>query len=361
MKSIALTSSESAGGPGPDRTQPSATPRRAAYQSLWDVFIGALLVIVAVQLAATVWEAMRWDWWPAYDTNAYWLAAQHLLHGQPLYQETTIIGAGAYKYPPVFAQVIAPIGLVPEVYVDWVWRILGLMCLRYLCGSWALTLLVGLQWPAMWELSFGNVTLQLGAICLFTFRDRRGAYLLPWLAGMKLGPGLLIPYLWITRPDYRRPLAVGCLVFAAACLGSLAVAPGLWYDYVQTFGWEAASEMRAYWVFAIVPEHGGLDLAIRVAIGVAVLALAIRRRADWLAFAVAAATMPIFAVSRLSILVGLWPLWLRDRVDAWRRGGGAWHDPVSQALERMGMLPRRVTGGSESGAGAGTPRAVSSS
>jgi hypothetical protein len=347
MESIAQPSPRAAGSSGSGQAGRASLARAGAYAGLWDAFIVSLLLIVGIQVAATVWDAMRSGWWPAYDTNAYWLAADHVLHGQVLYEQSTIYGAGIFKYPPIFAQLFLPMALVPEIYVDWIWRISGLLCLRYLCGSWAFSLIAGLQWPAMWELSFGNVTLQLGAVCLFALRDRRGAYLLPWFAGMKFGPALLILYLWFARPDYRRPLLTGCLVFAAACLVSLAVAPGLWVDYLGTFGWEAASEMKAYWVWAIVPGHGGLDLAIRVAIGLAVVLVAIRRRTDWLAFVAATMTMPIFAVSRLSVLTGLWPLRLRDRVDAWRRSGGYWQDAASEGLERLGMLPKLVTAKAE--------------
>ena len=286
------------------------------------VFAWSLLLIVGAQSAAWAQEQIATGWWPAYDTNAYWLAARHVASGEPLYQQSTIIGAGIYKYPPVFAQLIAPIGWLPELLVDWAWRLFGLACLRYLCGSWRLTLIAALQWPVFAELSFGNVTLQLGAALLFALRDRRGAYVLPWLAALKVGPGLLIVYLYATRPEYRRPLVQGCAIFAAACAASFAIAPGLWVDYAGTFGWEAASEMNARFVYAFTPQSGGLDFAIRLAMGLAVLLAAIRWRRDWLAFTVAALTMPIFSLTRLAVLVGLWPLWLREPVDRWRRGEG---------------------------------------
>jgi hypothetical protein len=315
-------------------------PGPAVYATLWQVFAVGLLLVLGVQVAATLLANTLQGWWPAYDTNAYWLAARHVLDGRPLYEQSTITASGIYKYPPVFAQLAAPIALMPEVYVDWAWRILGAMCLRYLCGSWRLTLIVAWQWPAWMELDFGNVTLQLGAACLFALRDRRGAYLLPWLAALKFGPGLLIPYLWLTRPDYRRQLAVGCATFAAVCAVSLAAAPGLWVDYAGTFGWEVASDLHAFWIVAIVPDHGGLDFAIRLAIAAAAILVAVRLRADWLAFIAAAATMPILSLTRLCVLVGLWPLWLRGKVDAWRAAGGRVRDTATEALAHFGMLDR---------------------
>ena len=313
-----------------------AGPR--TYETLWRIFAVSLFLTIGVQVAVGVATRLMVDWWPAYDTNAYWLASRHILQGQPLYEQSTIWASGVYKYPPIFAQLTLPIALVPEVFVDWAWRILGTICLRYLCGSWRLTLIAALQWPVWAELDFGNVTLQLGAVLLFALRDRRGAYLLPWFAALKFGPGLLIPYLWLTRPDYRRPLAIGCGVFAAACAVSALAAPGLWVDYLGTFGWEAASEMRAMHVLALVPDHGGLDFAIRCAIAAAAVLVAIRWRADWLAFLAAAATMPIFSLTRLAVLVGLWPLWLRGRVDQWRRSGGRVRGAASDALEHLGLV-----------------------
>jgi len=83
---------------------------------------------------------------------------------------------------------------------------------------------------------------------------------------------------------------VGCAVFAAACLASFAVAPGLWWDYVGTFGWEASSQMQAFYVYAIVPNHGGTDFAIRFGIALVALIVAIRWRLDWLAFIAATCT-----------------------------------------------------------------------
>jgi hypothetical protein len=143
----------------------------------------------------------------------------------------------------------------------------------------------------------------------------------------------------MTRPETRRPLAISCAVFAGACLASFAIAPGLWFDYLGTFGWEAQSQMQAMYVYAIVPNHGGLDLAIRLAIGAAAILVAIRWRLDWLAFVAATATMPIFSLTRLALLVGLWPLWLRKVVDKWRTRDGDLRRWTTAPLVHLDMLP----------------------
>jgi hypothetical protein len=93
-----------------------------------------LLLAAAVQVSGTIFTNMTGGW-PAYDTNAYWLATRRLLEGSPLYRPALIWTAGAYKYPPVFAQIVLPIGVLPEWAVDWTWRIVRVLCLRYLSGS----------------------------------------------------------------------------------------------------------------------------------------------------------------------------------------------------------------------------------
>jgi hypothetical protein len=303
-----------------------------------------LLVAIGLQVGAYVLDNLNTNLWPAYDTNAYWLAARHLIDGSPLYAQAEIYTAGAYKYPPLFAQAVIPIGYLPEVIVDWVWRITGVLCLRYLSGSWKLALLASLQWPVFAELSYGNVTLQLGAVALWSFRDKRAIFLIPWFAGMKFGPALLIPYLWFTRPEWRRTIVIACAAFAGACAISFAAAPGLWFDYLGTFGWETASQMKAMFVLALVPDRGGLDFILRFAIASAFMLVAIRWKLDWLAFIAATATMPIFSLTRLAVLVALWPLWFRGVVDRWRRTDTPLQRWVTAPLIHLDMLPRLPAG-----------------
>ena len=317
-----------------------------------------VLIVAAVDAISVLRDYLGNDWWPAYDTYAYELAARHIVQGSILYQPALIYTMGAYKYPPIFAQLLTPIAFMPERPVDWAWRIVSLMCLRYMCGSWKLTLLAGIEWPILLELGFGNVTLALGAVCLWSFRDKRAIYLLPWFAGMKFGPALLLPYLWWTRPETRRPIVIGCAIFAAACLASFAVAPGLWWDYLGTFGWEASSQMQAFYVYAIVPNHGGTDFAIRLAIAVVAMLIAMRWRLDWLAFIAATLTMPIFSLTRMSVLVALWPLWLRGAVDRWRRSDGFWQRWLTAPLIHLDMLPplEPMAGGVSGAADTGAAR-----
>jgi hypothetical protein len=316
-----------------------AVPTQTRADTLGWLIAWFILIAVAVQVAWIVIFNLQLGWWPAYDTHAYWLAAKHVLSGDPLYAPSLITTGGAYKYPPLFAQLIVPLGMAPELPVDWAWRICAVMCLRYMCGSWKLAVIASLLWPVMVELDFGNVTLALGAVARWSLRDRRAVYLLPWFAGMKFGPALLLPYLWFTRPEWRRTIVVSCAAFGGACLASFAVAPGLWFDYLGTFGWETSSQMSASFVYALVPNHGGTDFVLRFAIAAALTVVAIRWRLDWLAFVAAVATMPIFSLTRLAVLVALWPICLRAIVDRWRRADGSWRRWLAAPLIHLDMLP----------------------
>ena len=130
-----------------------------------------------------------------------------------------------------------------------------------------------------------------------------------------------MPYLWIRRPESRRPLVLGCLLFAAACLVSYALAPGAWAAYVSTFGWENDSLISGSQAIALVPSWGGLDFALRFGLAAAAALVAVYLSRAWLAYAAAAITCPVLAVSRLAPLVALWRF--RPGGDAGAGGGSS--------------------------------------
>ena len=280
----------------------SRPARAIALRALTDV---GLVLGGALALAA-LYTIVQDQGGVAYDTRAYWLAARHVLDGTALYTPATVSDLGAYKYPPLFAQLFVPAAPLPELLVAWLWRVSGVLCLRYMVGSWKATIVACVFLPVLSELSLGNVTMQIGAALVFALRDRRGAYLLPWAVALKWGPILLVPYLWLRMPESRRPLGVGTIVFLTACLASYLVAPGQWGDYAATFGWESGAVMSGFAVVAIVPSSGGLDFVLRFVIAAVAAGYAVYSRRPWLAYAAAVITCPILAWFRFAPLVGLW-------------------------------------------------------
>src|ERR1035437_10106571 len=91
--------------------------RWAWFRLIRSLAIFVILIWAAVTAVSLVWERVAKDGWPAYDTNAYWLAGRHLLDGVPVYSPSTISTFGAFKYPPIFAQLCIPLALIPHLIV----------------------------------------------------------------------------------------------------------------------------------------------------------------------------------------------------------------------------------------------------
>ena len=263
-----------------------------------------------------------------YDTPSYWLAGRHVLDGARLYQADPYSTLALYTYPPVFAQLYVPLALLPELFVAWVWRTIGVLCLRYLTGSWPATVVCFAFIPVLTEISIDNVTLQLAAVILFAMRDKRGAYLLPWAAMIKFGPALIVPYLWLNKPESRRPLVIGTLVFLAVCLVSVVVSPRDWSDYVDMLRFQNATVLSGQQVIHLIPSGGGLDFVVRFGLAAIVATLAAYWRRGWLAYAAASITCPVMAWSRFAPLVGLW----RFRPEGWPGGSRTAEAPLVEAM-----------------------------
>jgi len=94
-----------------------------------------VVVIFAVVLLARLAQFVYWtgqlQW--GYDFSAYWTAADHLLHGQPLYLPDQLAGPYApqrqflYLYPPAFAAAAIPFAALFADYrlAEWLWTAIG--------------------------------------------------------------------------------------------------------------------------------------------------------------------------------------------------------------------------------------------
>jgi hypothetical protein len=305
--------------------------RRRTRATLIHVLTDVGLVVGGALALAALISIAQDSWGLGYDTPSYWLAGRHVLDGAPLYQRDPYSTLALYTYPPVFAQLFAPAALLPELLVGWLWRVTGVLCLRYIVGSWRATVVACAFIPVLTELSLSNVTLQLAACLIFALRDKRGAYLLPWAAALKFGPALIVPYLWFRKPETRRPLLLGTLVFLAVCLASIVVAPQAWSDYVDMLRFQNMTELSGSQVIHLIPSGGGIDFVARFGLAaVAALFAAYTGRA-WLAYAAAAITCPVLAFSRFAPLVGLW---------RFRPGARAGDAPVGDdAADAIGGAP----------------------
>jgi hypothetical protein len=247
----------------------------------------------------------------AYDAHAYWLAGRHVLEGTPLYDpHVDIETLGAFKYPPLFAQAIAPFTVLPELAFDWLWRIVCILCLRALVGSWR-NFGLALLFPPIWnELSISNVTFPVAYVAFLALRGR--PTYLPVAIALKFGPALLVPFILLRRGAAdRRRLLIGFAAFVGLCGVSFLVAPGAWHDYLGTIGPQAASGIGGAPAIAF-SQSGALDFALRGGLGLAAVIVAIAFDEERLAWAAAVITVPVLFFARLAPLVALFP-WSRVR------------------------------------------------
>ena len=195
---------------------------------------------------------------------------------------------------------------------DWIWRIVCILSLRALVGSWR-NFGVALLFPPIWnELSIANVTFPVAYLALLALRGRPTCISPPIAIALKFGPALLVPFILLRRgAAHRRRLLIGLVAFAGLCGLSFLVAPGAWRDYLATIGPQAASGIGGAPAIAF-SQSGAVDFALRAGLGLAAVVIAIAFDEERLAWAAAVITVPVLFFARLAPLVALFPCLVHD-------------------------------------------------
>jgi alpha-1,2-mannosyltransferase len=312
----------------------------------------ALLLLLAGVLLLRLGQFVYWTGQPvwAYDFGAYWTAAVHLLHGQPIYTAAQLSGGYApqakdlYLYVPAVAAVVAPLTLLPIDFqaANWIWSVAGAAVL-----AWAVLAIVreerlnerfallrgrGRWWivaaafafpPVVDELVVGNVHLFLVGLLAAAWiairrcdEEERG----PWyaVAGTAVGaatlikvfPGLLI--LWFLLTGRTRAAVwsiVAIVVLAAISLPITGLQP--WLDYPTVL---ANLSLTPQATDALAPTfwlapYLGFSIAryVVTGIGLAILVWVLGRAGTRLSFAtsivLAVLMTPALYTSYLTVLV----------------------------------------------------------
>jgi hypothetical protein len=193
--------------------------------------VGAVLLVV---VATSAWPK------PA-DERAYWLAAERLAAGQPLYDPNAAPNTPyAYWYPPPLAQVLVPLTRVLDADAfSALWTAMLLGCLWFLSGRRFLVALALVAYvPVAVELQSRNAHLVLAVLIVLALR-RSTLFWVP-AAALKIGPVLGILYL-VAAGRLRQAVAVaiaGAIVLAA----SIAISPGAWLDFAGIAGARGGDE-----------------------------------------------------------------------------------------------------------------------
>lgn len=199
----------------------------------------------------------------------------------------------AYRYSPVFTQLLGPLHLLPWPWFIAFWTLLLTAALVWQAGLW--TGFALLLVPVFADLTVGNIHLLMGAAIVAGFRW-------PWLWALplltKVTPGVAL--LWFAVRREWRSLTIALGATAALALASFVIAPGLWFRWAEVTA-EAASGPD--FVF-IIP----VPLWIRLAVAVPLVVWGARTDRRWTVPVAAMLGLPVLRVNGLAMLVAVIPL-----------------------------------------------------
>jgi Glycosyltransferase family 87 len=196
------------------------------------------LIIVGLARAAYYYVVQGMHPWtfPGVDARAYW--GIDLAHP---YVGSAVGDVSSYLYSPAFAQVTAPLSMLPFPVFDALWTVLLVATLVWLVRPWPWALLI-LFLPISYELFVGNVHFLIAAAIVIGFR-RPAAWAFPILTKITPGVGLL----WFVVRREWRALAIAIGVTTAVVLASFALWPAAWMDWITFL---LASPGASQWLIA---------------------------------------------------------------------------------------------------------------
>ena len=231
------------------------------------------------------------------DARAYWRYDY-----ANLYTQGTVGGRDAYLYSPVFAQLFFPFGALPWPVFKGLWSAANIAALVWLAGPrWGALLLLFPGSPVSDEISTGNLHLLIAVAVVVGFR-----YPASWafLLLTKVTPG--IGLLWFAGRRAWRSLAIALAATAAISLVSFAIAPHLWFEWVDSLRHNTTVNIPGYAVAISWP------LAVRLTLAALIALVGGIRGWRWTVLVAVALALPVPWISGMSILVGIIAL-LRGR------------------------------------------------
>jgi hypothetical protein len=184
-----------------------------------------------------------------FDFLAYHAAAVRVLNGEPLYDLSfqAAGGFGLFYYPPMFAPLILPFGLLSETAAVWSW--IALLVVSFVVGVAILPVSRTVRW---WVLLLAGVGLlfaysvklgQVGPILFLLFAigwrwlDNPAAVGVTGGLGtaVKLQPGIVLVWAVLTR-RWAEVIIGGALLVILGLAATLLAGSGIWSDFVRLVG-----------------------------------------------------------------------------------------------------------------------------
>lgn len=230
------------------------------------------------------------------DAYIYWQAS-HL--PADLYSGTWNRDAFSYVYPPAFAQLLVPLGLLPYPIFLALWVGLETAALVWLAGPLLAFAAILLYEPFQHEILTGNINLMLAAAVVLAVRYPAW-WAFPLLSKVTPGVGLL----WYALRREWRHLGMAVGLTAVIVAASFLIAPGLWFEWVGRMGANLSQPSN--------PDEL-LPLSIRLVAAVAVIGVGAWKGWRWTMVLAAGLALPNFVPMNLAYFVALLPF-VKDHV-----------------------------------------------
>jgi hypothetical protein len=222
-----------------------------------------------------------------HDAHAYYDA--HLAN---LYARPDAASYNAYYYSPAFAQILAPLTALPWPVFIAIWMTIAAATLAYLSGP--LLVFVLLCPPVVIELQVGNVHFLLGLVAALGIQYP-AMWAFPLLT--KVTPGIGI--LWFAVRREWRGLLVALGTTAAIAAVSFAVAPAVWFGWLESLRANAGTDYE--WPLLPIP------LVARLLLAAALIAWGARTDRRWTVPVGATLALPLLWPANWAMLVGVLP------------------------------------------------------
>jgi Glycosyltransferase family 87 len=244
---------------------------------------GAILACVALAVAYVFGLTQT-----GVDAHTYW--SSNPLHP---YSATAPAAADAYFYSPAFTQILWPIHALPWEWFIAGWTLLLTAAIVWQAGLW--TAFVLMLVPVFVDLTVGNIHLLLAAAILLGFRW-------PWTWSFvlltKITPG--IGLLWFAVRREWRSLGIALAATAIVAGVSFAIAPSLWWDWVDVLRAASGAPSPAF----VVP----IALPIRLVVAAIVVTWGALTDRRWTVPLASAIALPVLWINGFAMLIAIIPL-----------------------------------------------------
>ena len=232
------------------------------------------------------------------DFVLYWKATDF----SDLYPADWLSHEYAYVYPPPFAQILAPIHVLPFDVAAVIWSVICFGSMWYVARAWSLPLVaLGLVGSALDLPRFttvfleyallGNVQWPMAAGIVLALRYP-AAWAIPTLT--KIGPG--IGMLWLVFRREWRGLRTAVLVTLAIAAVSFVLAPSAWIEFVNF-------SVENYGKPGVVPIVGP-PFPVRLVMAAIIIWIGARTNQEWLVYIATGIAIPaLYAWSFLPVWI----------------------------------------------------------